>query len=428
MGLNIGFVSTRFAGTDGVSLESAKWAQLLWDHQHTSYWFAGRLDRNPEVSMLVDEAFFEHPEILWINEQVFGRRGRTPEVTRRIQQSADRLKDSLYEFVSRFRIDILVVQNALCIPMHVPLGVALTQFISETNINAIAHHHDFYWERTRFSINCIPDYLEMAFPPSLPGVQHVTINSAGQQDLSHRKGLSSTLIPNVLDFESDPEGIDDFNADMRRQLNLDEDDVFILQPTRVVPRKGIEHAIAVVAGLENPRCKLVISHQAGDEGLEYREALAEIARNHKVALIFVDDRIGDKRGYDGDGRKIYSLWDAYCHADLITYPSIYEGFGNALLEAFYFRKPVLVNRYSIFVEDIEPKGFEVITMDGYVTRGVIERVKQVLDNPWYRDQMVETNFHIAKKFYSFAVLRRKLRSLITNFTGLEDIGPRRSRK
>ena len=43
----IGFVSTRFAGTDGVSLESAKWAKVLWDHRHTSYWYAGKLDRDP---------------------------------------------------------------------------------------------------------------------------------------------------------------------------------------------------------------------------------------------------------------------------------------------------------------------------------------------------------------------------------------------
>ena len=55
------------------------------------------------------------------------------------------------------------------------------------------------------------------------------------------------------------------------------------------------------------------------------------------------------------------------HADFVTYPSLYEGFGNALLEAIYFRKPVLINRYSIFVRDIEPKGFRLLTMDGFVT-------------------------------------------------------------
>jgi hypothetical protein len=59
-----------------------------------------------------------------------------------------------------------------------------------------------------------------------------------------------------------------------------------------------------------------------------------------------------------------SLWDVYPHADFITYPSLYEGFGNAFLEAIYFKKPLLINRYAIFVRDIEPKGFDLITMDG----------------------------------------------------------------
>ena len=42
------------------------------------------------------------------------------------------------------------------------------------------------------------------------------------------------------------------------------------------------------------------------------------------------------RSHDEDGRKIYTLWDIYPQADLITYPSVYEGFGNAFLEAIYF--------------------------------------------------------------------------------------------
>ena len=35
--------------------------------------------------------------------------------------------------------------------------------------------------------------------------------------------------------------------------------------------------------------------------------------------------------------------------------------------------------------------------------------------------MVERNFELGKKFFSFSVLRRKLRSLITSFTGLDDL-------
>ena len=62
--LNIGFVSTRFAGTDGVSLESEKWAQVLEEFGHTCYWFAGVLDKEDGREMSVPEAFFNHPDNL----------------------------------------------------------------------------------------------------------------------------------------------------------------------------------------------------------------------------------------------------------------------------------------------------------------------------------------------------------------------------
>jgi glycosyltransferase involved in cell wall biosynthesis len=104
----------------------------------------------------------------------------------------------------------------------------------------------------------------------------------------------------------------------------------------------------------------VITHEAGDEGFEYSDRLQELAAEEKVDLRFVSDRISEVRQRDSEGRKVYTLWDAYAHADLVTYPSLYEGFGNALLEAIYFRLPVVINRYSIYVQDIEPKGFRLL--------------------------------------------------------------------
>jgi len=417
---NIGFISTRFAGTDGVTLESAKWAKVLWDHRHVAYWYAGKLDRDPAISMLVPEAYFYDRDNVWINEQVFGRQKRPPEVTRRILDVAAHLRDTIDEFVRKFEIDFLLVENALCIPMHIPLGVALSHYIAETGIPTIAHHHDFYWERPRFAVNSVGDFLAMAFPPILPSIQHVTINSFAQEDLAWRKGTPSILVPNVLDFEN-PAPLPE-NSDFRQRIGLEPDDVMLLQPTRVVPRKGIEHSIALVSQLKNPKCKLVVSHESGDEGLEYQDALVELAEHSGVDLRFVhaDVRKPDVNS-NGNGGPDLSLGEVYAQADLITYPSLYEGFGNALLEAFYFRKPVLVNRYAIFISDIEPKGFQVITMDGFLTRTVIDHVRKVIGDRQYREEMVEQNFELGKKFFSYSVLRRNLRSLITGFTGLDDL-------
>jgi len=86
---------------------------------------------------------------VWINEHAFGTRRRTPEMTRKVYQIADYLKGTLYDFVDAFGIDILVVENALCLPMHIPLGVALTHFIAETGIATIAVRKDMSREKTK---------------------------------------------------------------------------------------------------------------------------------------------------------------------------------------------------------------------------------------------------------------------------------------
>jgi hypothetical protein len=60
---HVGFISTRIAGTDGVSLELEKWADVFKKFGWTSFYFAGELDRPPERSYLAEEAHFTHPEI-----------------------------------------------------------------------------------------------------------------------------------------------------------------------------------------------------------------------------------------------------------------------------------------------------------------------------------------------------------------------------
>jgi glycosyltransferase involved in cell wall biosynthesis len=417
MAKNIGFVSTRFAGQDGVSLESAKWAEVLWEDRHVSFWYSGESDRNPDISHVVPEAYFGFSENQWINERIWKGEQRDRFVTERIRALADYLKSTLYRFVEKFDIDIIIPQNCLAIPMHVPLGIALTEFLSETRMPAIAHHHDFYWERTRFSVNCIPEYLDMSFPPKLGNMRDVVINQEAQEQLALRKGSASLVIPNVFDFENPPEPVDDYASDVREELGLSEDDFFILQPTRVVPRKGIEQAIKLVSLLKDPRCKLVISHEAGDEGYEYLGMLEQLAKEEGVDMRVVADRVGEVRQRDSEGRKVYTLWDLYHHADFVTYPSTYEGFGNALLEAIYFRKPVLINRYSIFVRDIEPKGFRLLTMDGFVTPTIARQVRQILTDSDLCEEVVNHNYELARQFYSYSTIRSNLRAFIADLTG-----------
>ena len=416
MSLNIGFVSTRFAGTDGVSLESSKWADLLVEAGHTTYWYAGEVDRRPSYCMCIEEAHFQHEEVRWINRNVWGQTHRSQAASQRIRALTQYLKSTLYDFVARFEIDLLVLQNCVTIPMHIPLGAAIAEFLAETSMAAIAHHHDFAWERSRFVINAVPDYLALAFPPRGSKLRHTTINQAAQEQLSLRKGLSSSLTPNVFDFQNPPPQPDAYTANLRACLGFDVDDIIILQPTRIVPRKGIEHAIRLLEIMGEPRCKLVISHDAGDEGFEYESQLKTLALEANVDLRIIADRVAEKRGTDAEGRKMYTLWDLYPMADFVTYPSLYEGFGNALLEAVYFKKPVLVNRYDVFIRDIEPKGFRFPTMDGFVTQALAEEVLELLNNDEKRLAMTEHNYEVATVHYSYKTIRRILGGIIADLT------------
>ena len=405
---NVGFISTRIAGTDGVSLELEKWANVFEKFGLTCFYFAGELDRPQERSYLVEEAHFTHPEIKAVYNKSFGVMTRDRAVSKKIYQLAIKLKDHLYDFVGKFDIDLIIPQNALTIPLNIPLGIALTEFIAETNIRTLAHHHDFYWERDRFIVNAVSDYLKMAFPPVLPSIEHVVINSAADAQLSLRTGVSAHIIPNVMDFDNPPPPPDEYTFDVRQALGIEDDELFVLQPTRVVQRKGIEHAIELITRLGR-KAKLVISHASGDEGYDYEQRLMEYSKLMQVDTIFVSDIIAEERGTTSDGRKIYTLEDIYPYADLVTYPSTFEGFGNAFLETLYFKKPIVVNTYSIYVKDIQPKGFKVIEIDGYVTDKAVEQTKQVLDNPKLCQEMVDHDYELAKIYFSYTVLERILR-------------------
>ena len=438
---HIGFVSTRLAGTDGVSLETTKWVTVLERLGHTCFYLAGQVDWPAERSRVVPEAFFGHhavdeithvsfsddwlkqvsetrghPEIYAIYTQAVSQHTRPRLVTQRIHELREYLKQQLYAFVRDFHIELLIVENALALPMNIPLGLALTEFIAETSLPTIAHHHDFYWERERFLVNCVPDYLNAAFPPDLSSVRHVVINSIAAHELSRRTGTSAMVVPNVIDFDQPPPPLDEYAREIRADLSVQPDEKFFLQPTRVVQRKGIEHAIELTRRI-GLKARLVISHASGDEGDDYERRVHDYASLMNVPVTFEAELIRNERAWTREGRKVYRLADAYQYADLITYPSSVEGFGNAFLEAVYYRRPIVVNSYSTYEVDIKPRGFRVIEFDGYITDATVQHTRRVLEDPSLAELWAEQNYQLAQQYFSYTVLERRLQTLLADCFG-----------
>jgi glycosyltransferase involved in cell wall biosynthesis len=415
----IGIVSTRLAGTDGVSLETAKWVEILTWLGHECFFFAGESDWPEDRSYVVPIAHFMYAEVLQLQVDLFDNYARSRKTSNRVQALKEELKDHLYKFIDTFDLDLLIAENVLAIPMHVPLGLALTEVIAETEIRTIGHHHDFSWERRRFKVSAASDYQMGAFPPVLRPVHHVVINSYGARQLALRTGATSILVPNVMDFDSAPPEPDDYVADLRSALGVAPTDYVLLQPTRVVPRKRIEHAIELTSRLSSKGlpCVLVISHSTGDEGTTYEGYLRTLAELMSVRVHFASDLFGAERSLTPDGHKIYSLVDAYHVCDLVTYPSTVEGFGNAFLETIYYRRPIVMGSYEIFKRDIEPKGFSVILIEDFVTEQTVDRAAMVLRNPDYAAEMCQVNYELGRRYYSYEVLKRYLDIIVNQMVG-----------
>ncbi len=416
IGQRIGIISTRLSGTDGVSLETVKWVKVLSSLGYECFYFAGESEWPEDRNYLLPEAHFKHADIESLNRDLFDDYRRLKKTSGEVSRVKEHIKIHLHKFLKKFSPDVLIAENILSIPMNVPLGLALTEVIVETNIPTIAHHHDFSWERARFATSGAEDYLRAAFPPTLRQIRHVVINSFAQQQLAWRTGLSSTLIPNVMDFRNAPLQYDDFAQDMREELGIAQDGYILLQPTRIVPRKRIELSIELARRMDR-NCVVLISHKSGDEGKKYEEYLRDYANFIGVKVIFGADRFDYLRGESANGKKIYSLEDAYLQADLVTYPSRVEGFGNAFLETIYYRRPIVMSTYEIFKTDIQPKGFKIIGFGDYIDNDCISASQQILDDPTKALEMTDINFSIGQRHYSFNTLEYLLSSLLNDCLG-----------
>ena len=185
------------------------------------------------------------------------------------------------------------------------------------------------------------------------------------------------------------------------------------------------HALSLVKGSSSPLTwsivlddlpiKLIITHHAEYNSLEYLDQLKAQADSLKVDLHYVPELFQPQRQNIKGKHKIYSLWDAYVYADFVTYPSLYEGFGNALIETMFFHKPFLVNRYAIYIEDIEPTGLQAVSIDGKITDRTVTEVRSLLSDQQLVAKMTSQNARVAAKHFSYQTAQIILEDIIKGF-------------
>jgi len=415
--MRVFFLATRVAGNDGVTLEAKRWREILERMGHKVTFVAGELDTD---GLLIPELHFRWPRVVELHDKVVWSNNNYQEVEAEIFELAGRIEGRLREIFNRGRgIDLLITANALSLPMHFPLAVGLTRVIEELKLPAIARHHDFWWERKRFLKSTMFDFFKRWFPPGLPEVKHVVINSIAKKELEKRAGIDSVVIHDTFDFRQEKIKPDSYSRNWRKDFGIKKDDIVFLQATRIVPRKRIELSIELVKKLNHPKIVLVIAGQSGDEGRGYEIELRKAAKRQKVRALFIGKQINSERkiemisgiGQKPRRRRVYTLWDCFLNCDFVTYPTRVEGFGNQFVEAVRFKKPIIMTPYKVYEADIKPFGFEVIEMPDRVSKKVIKRIKELMDNPKARRKVVEKNFRLGKKYFDYQVVEKKLKEV-----------------
>jgi glycosyltransferase involved in cell wall biosynthesis len=448
----IGIFHYQIGRTDGVSLEIEKWKCTLEEMGHTVHLCAG--DLGTSEGTLIEEMYHHHPDAERLYYNTFCQlRDYADEATYRadLYRQTGTIEDSIRNFVEEKGINFLIPQNIWSVAANPPVSIAMARVMRDLQLPALAHNHDFYWERTDGVALTCATAIELAdryLPPRDPLARHVVINSLAQRALLERKGIPSTVVPNVFDFGAPPWQPDEHNRDFRECIGLGENDIFVLQATRIVRRKGIELAVDFVRALDTPgrraqlrarglyngqpfgldsRIVLVLAGYARDDVTgQYVGNLKEKIARAGIDAIFVEDVIGACRGTEGE-QKRYSLWDSYVFADLVTYPSLWEGWGNQFLEAVRARLPILLFEYPVYQTDIGSQGFRIISLGTeiagrddldlvqvapHIIEAAADQAIDLLTNARLRQETVEHNFQVSRQHYSLKALRSYLAHLL----------------
>ena len=447
--MNIALCHYRVGETDGVSLEMDKWKRELEKMGHNVYLVAGSIGSSD--GYIIPELHYKSKINDRIRKNVYEKLEDykdEDELRDAIIAFAVKIDAKLEKFVKDYKIDLLIPNNIWSLGWSLSAGIAFYSVAKKLGIRCIAHHHDFYWEREK-SANSIckmaEKLLENYFPPKDDLIEHVVINRIAKREMFKRKRIEASIVPNVFDFKGPLWKVDDYNKDFREAIGVADNDILVLQATRVTERKALELAIDVIGQMQakgnfsslrkeklyndkkiNKNSRIVYVLAGLPEGeSKYIELLKKKAAAKNVNMIFINDIIEHSR-CDVNGKKCYSLWDAYAHADIVTYPSIVEGWGNQFLEAAFAKKPIITYEYPVYITDIKYKMFNVISLghahevdrEGLVTveksiiKDAAKQAVQMLINKKMRDNAVERNFEICSKFFSCEKLHELLSELI----------------
>ena len=276
--------------------------------------------------------------------------------------------------------DVVVVENVLSLPRNPGAADVLTSLLRGRP--AILHHHDLPWQRRgQFPVD--------ACPPDDPSWRHVTINQLSRAELAAR-GIDAVTLYNTIEVDGRPGR----RRTARRALGVDRRTLLVLQPTRAIPRKNVPAGIAV-------------AEQLG--GTYWLTGPAEDGYGPTLDRLLTEARCPVLRRIPPR----LAMADAYAAADVVVFPSTWEGFGNPVLEAAVFRRPLVVVGYPV-LDELRTFGFRWFSVDD------LDPLQAFLRRP--SRQLHDRNRALARQLFAPGTLDARLADLLRDVRG----GPHRT--
>lgn len=165
-------------------------------------------------------------------------------------------------------------------------------------------------------------------------------------------------------------------AKVRAQYYLPEQ--YVLTVGAIEPRKNLKKLIEAmsIAHIEMPLIAV------GGKS-KYADEMADLARSRGVDLRYLHSL------------PFEDLPAVYKGANMLCYPSIFEGFGIPILEAMCMGTPVLTSTGSCFAET---GGDAALYADPLDAEDIARHMQRILDDAFLRQAMVERGHQQAKKF------------------------------
>ncbi len=264
--------------------------------------------------------------------------------------------------------DVVVVENLLTIPMNLPASRAVARALRGRA--ALLHHHDPPWQRARYH------HID-ELPATDPAWRHVTINRLTEHELAVR-GIPATTVYNGFDVTGRPGD----RHGTRTRLGVDEDTVLVAHPVRAIARKGIPEALEAAARLGGTYWL------TGPAEEDYAPTLDALLADPPCPVVH---------------RPVQMLADLYAAADVVVFPSTWEGFGNPPVEASLHRRPVAVGPYPIGAE-LRALGFEWFDVAD------LEPLERWLADP--DPSLLDRNRALVEEHLSIDAMRRRLHALV----------------